>query len=66
MNKIKKLIAFITILVMSIMLIPVNYAKADETAKISISSVSGTVGDKVSVTLTVSASVSIDAAAIPV
>lgn len=66
MNKIKKLIAFITILVMSIMLIPVNYAKADETAKISISSVSGTVGDKVTVTLTVSASDSIDAAAIPV
>ena len=30
MNKIKKLIAFISILVMSIMLIPVNYAKADE------------------------------------
>lgn len=66
MNKIKKLIAFISILVMSIMLIPVNYAKADETAKISISSVSGTVGDKVTVTLTVSASDSIDAAAIPV
>lgn len=66
MNKIKKLIAFITILVMSIMLIPVNYAKADETARISISSVSGTVGDKVTVTLTVSASDSIDAAAIPV
>ena len=66
MNKIKKLIAFISILVMSIMLIPVNYAKADETARISISSVSGTVGDKVTVTLTVSASDSIDAAAIPV
>lgn len=66
MNKIRKLIAFISILVMSIMLIPVNYAKADETARISISSASGTVGDTVTITLTVSASNSIDAAAIPV
>ena len=65
MNKIKKLIAFISILIIR-MLIPADYAKADETAGISISSASGTVGDTVTITLTVSASNSIDAAAIPV
>ena len=66
MNKIKKLIAFICILIVSTAMIPAYYAKADETARISIGSASGTVGDTVTVTLTVSASNSIDAAAIPV
>lgn len=66
MNKIKKLLAFICILIVSTAMIPAYYAKADETARISIGSASGTVGDTVTVTLTVSASNSIDAAAIPV
>ena len=66
MNKIKKLFAFICILIVSTAMIPAYYAKADETARISIGSASGTVGDTVTVTLTVSASNSIDAAAIPV
>ena len=66
MKKLKKLFAFICILIVSTAMIPAYYAKADETARISIGSASGTVGDTVTVTLTVSASNSIDAAAIPV
>lgn len=66
MNKIKKLLAFIGVLAMCIALIPVYYAKADEQASISISSASGTVGSKITVTVTISASDVIDAASVPV
>lgn len=66
MNKIKKLLAFIGVFAMCMTLIPVNYAKADEQASISISSASGTVGSTITVTVTVSASASIDAASVPV
>lgn len=66
MNKIKKILTFICILAASIAILPVYHAKADETATISIGSASGTVGDTVTVTMTVSASGSIDVAAIPV
>ena len=53
MNKIKKLLAFIGVLAMCIALIPAYYAKADEQASISISSASGTVGSKITVTVTI-------------
>lgn len=66
MNKIKKLLAFIGVLAMCIALIPVYYAKADEQASISISSASGTVGSKITVTVTISASDVIDVASVPV
>lgn len=66
MNKIKKLLAFIGVLAMCIALIPAYYAKADEQASISISSASGTVGSKITVTVTISASDIIDVASVPV
>ena len=66
MNKIKKLLAFIGVLAMCIALIPAYYAKADEQASISISSASGTVGSKITVTVTISASDIIDVALVPV
>lgn len=56
MKNIKKMLAFLCILVMCIMLKPADYARADETASVSISSASGTVGDTVTITVTVSAS----------
>lgn len=66
MNKIKKILAFVSVLVMCIAMIPVDYAKADEQASISISSSGGTVGSTVTVTVTISASSAIDAASVPV
>lgn len=56
MKNIKKMLAFLCILVMCIMLKPADYARADESASVSISSASGTVGDTVTITVTVSAS----------
>ncbi len=66
MNKIKKILAFVSVLVMCIAMIPVDYARADEKASISISSSGGTVGSTVTVTVTISASSAIDAASVPV
>ena len=56
MKNIKKMLAFLCILVICIMLKPADYARADESASVSISSASGTVGDTVTITVTVSAS----------
>lgn len=56
MKNIKNMLAFLCIFVMCIMLKPADYVKADESANVSISSASGTVGDTVTITVTVSAS----------
>lgn len=56
MKRIKRILMFISVLVMCTAFIPVNTVKAEESASVSISSASGTVGNTVTITVTINAS----------